>query len=206
MHHMSLPLSSIAAPASTTPQPTPQAIPDASQSAYIALASALFSALSLDSHFSSWNTDIGTSAHMTFNCHWMHNMMLHCIPIHLADGAVVYSEGISTVQFSPVVHGQEMAKLEFTNVLYVPSLSSNLLSVLYLTMYHSFTILIERDTLYFIWNSKIIFQACLSPSNSTFLLGETIPGQQIVFLLSSSPLPLDLSLGIVASATTTWQG
>ena len=49
-----------------------------------------------------------------------------CIPICLADGSVVYSEGVGTVQFSPVVHGQEMVKLEFTNVLYVPSLSSNL--------------------------------------------------------------------------------
>ena len=107
---MSLPLSSTAAPASTTPQPTPQAIPDAPQSAYIALASALFSALSPDSHFSSWNADSGTSAHMTFNWHWMCNMTPHCIPIRLADGSVVYSEGIGTVQFSPVVHGQEMAK------------------------------------------------------------------------------------------------
>ena len=59
-------------------------------------------------------------------------MMPHHIPIRLADGSVVYSEGIGTVQFSPVVNGQEMAKLEFTNVLYVPSLSSNLFSVLYI--------------------------------------------------------------------------
>jgi len=190
MCQISLPLSSIAAPASTTPQPAPQAISDAPQSTYIASASALFSASSLDSHFSSWNTDTGASAHMTFNWHWMCNMTLHRIPIHLADGAVVYSEGIGTVQFSPVVHGQEMAKLEFTNVLYVPSLSSNLLSVLYLTIHCSFTVLIERDTLHFIWDSKIIFQACISPSNSAFLLGETIPVQQIASLSSSSPLHL----------------
>jgi len=191
---MSLPSSSTAAPASTTPQPAPQAISDTFQSAYTTLASALFSASSPDSHFSSWNADTGTSAYMTFNWHWMHNMILHCISIHLADGSVVYSEGIGTVQFSPVVHGQEMVKLEFTNVLYVPSLSSNLLSVLYLTMYHSSTILIERDTLHFIWDSKIIFQACVSPSNSAFLLGKTIPVQQIASLSSLSPLPLDLSL------------
>jgi len=193
MCQMSLPLSSTAAPASTTPQPTPQAISDAAQSAYIASASALFSASSLDSHFSSWNADTGASAHMTFNWHWMCNMTPHRIPIHLADRAVVYSEGIGTVQFSPVVHGQEMAKLEFTNVLYVPSLSSNLLSVLYLTMHRSFTILIERDTLYFIWDSKILFQAQVSPSNSAFLLRETIPVQQIASLSSTSLLPLDLS-------------
>ena len=194
MHQISLPSSSTAAPASTTPQPTLQAVPDAPQSAYIASASALFSATSPDSHTSSWNADTGASAHITFNRHWMHNMTLHHIPIQLADGSVVYSEGIGTVQFNPVVHGQKMAKLEFTNVLYVPSLSSNLFSVLYLTMHHTFTILIERDTLHFIWDSKIHFQAQVSPSNSAFLLGETIPVQQIASLSSTSPLPMDLSL------------
>ena len=75
MCQMSLPLSSTAAPASTTSQPTPQAIPNAPQSAYIASASALFSASSPDSHFSSWNADTGASAHMTFNQHWMCNML-----------------------------------------------------------------------------------------------------------------------------------
>ena len=53
MRQMSLPSSSTAAPASTTPQPTPQAIPDAPQSTYIASASALSSASSPDAHFSS---------------------------------------------------------------------------------------------------------------------------------------------------------
>jgi hypothetical protein len=47
-------------------------------------------------------------------------------PIRLADGSVLYSEGVGSVHFNPVVDGQEMAPLEFTNVLYVPSLSSNL--------------------------------------------------------------------------------
>ena len=55
-------------------------------------------------------------------------MTAHRIPICLADGSVVYSEEIGTVQFTPVVNGQEMVPLEFTNVLYVPSLSSNLFS------------------------------------------------------------------------------
>ena len=183
--------SSSAASASTISQSTP----DAPQSASIASASALFSTASPDAHISSWNADTGTSAHMTFNRHWIHHMMPHRIPIRLADGSVVYSEGIGTVQFAPVVNGQEMAPLEFTNVLDVPSLSSNLFSVLYLTMHHSFTIFIERDTLHFVRDSKILFQADVSPSNSAFLLGETIPVQQIASLSSSSsPLPLDLSL------------
>ena len=107
---------------------------------------------------------------------------------------MVYSEGIGTVQFTPVVNEQKVAPLEFTNVLYVPTLSSNLFSVLYLTMHHSFIILIERDTLHFIWDNKILFQAHVSPSNSAFLLGNTVPVQQIASLSTSSPLPLDLFL------------
>ena len=190
MRQHSLPLSSTATPASLTSQST-QPAPNPPQSASIASASALFSAASPDAHFSSWNADTGASAHMTFNRHWMRNMTPHRIPIRLADGSMVYSEGIGTVQFSPVVNGQEMAILEFTNVLYVPSLSSNLFSVLYLTMNRSFTIHIEKDTLHFIRDSKILFQARVSASNSAFLLGETIPVQQIASLSSSSPLPID---------------
>ena len=61
-------------------------------------------------------------------------------------------------------------------------------------MHQSFTILIERDTLHFIRDNKILFQAHVSPSNSAFLLGNTFPVQQIASLLTSLPLPLDLSL------------
>ena len=92
---------------------------------------------------SSWNADTGASAHMTFNRHWMRHMTPHHIPIRLADGSVVYSEGIGSVRFIPAIEGQEMCPLEFTNVLYVPSLSTNLFSVLYLSMYRHFTVTIE---------------------------------------------------------------
>ena len=138
MHQMPSQSSPTAVPASTAP-PSTSGPP---QSTSIASASALLSTASPDAHMSSWNADTGASAHMTFNCYWIYYMTVHCIPIHLADGSVVYSEGIGTVQFAPVVNGQEMAPLEFTNVLYVPSLSSSLFSVLYLTMHCSFTIFI----------------------------------------------------------------
>jgi hypothetical protein len=82
-----------------------------------------------------------------------------------------------------------MIPLEFTNVLYVPTLSSNLLSVLYLTIHRSFTTLIEKDTLYFIRNNRIHFQAKATASNSAFLLGETILVQQLASLSSTYPHP-----------------
>ena len=139
MRQINAPLSSTAAPAIASPQSPP----DAPQSAHIGSASALFSASQPHSH-SSWIADTGASAHMTFNHHWMRNLTPHCIPIVLADGSVLYSEGIGTVRFNSVVDGQERSSLEFTNVLYVPSLSSNLFSVLYLTMHRLFTIFMSE--------------------------------------------------------------
>ena len=87
--------------------------------------------------------DTGTSAHTTCHHHWMRNLKSHHIQIRLADGSVVYSEGVGSVCFNHVVNGQEMAALEFTNVLHVPALCSNLFSVLYLTLHCHFTVCIE---------------------------------------------------------------
>ena len=64
-------------------------------------------------------------------------------------GSVVFSEGVGSLRFNPVVNGQEIATLEFTNVLYVPALCSNLFSVLYLTLHRHFTVCIEQDTMHF---------------------------------------------------------
>jgi hypothetical protein len=194
LRQMSLSPPATAAPASTNSQSAAQAVPEAPQSASIASASAQFSASTPDAHISSWIADTGASAHMTFNRHWMRNITPHRIPIRLADGSVIYSEGIGSVQFTAVVHGQEMIPLEFTNVLYVPTLSSNLLSVLYLTMHRSFTTLIEKDTLHFIRNNRIHFQAKVTASNSAFLLGETIPVQQLASLSSTLHPALDFAL------------
>jgi transposase InsO family protein len=190
MRQISPPSSSTAAPATTSSQPTPSA----PQSASIASASALSSVTQSEPH-SSWNADTGASAHMTFNRHWMRNMKPHCIPIRIADGSVLYSEGIGSVRFIPVIEGQEKTPLEFTNVLYVPSLSSNLFSVLYLTMHRHFSVSIEKDTLNFIRGAQTMFQAKISPStNAAFLVGESVPVEEFASLSSTITLPLDLDL------------
>src|SRR5258708_4276106 len=131
---------------------------------------------------------------MTFNRHWMRHMMPYRIPIHLADGSVLHSEGIGSVRFIPVVNGQEMAPLEFTNVLYVPTLSTNLFSVLYLTMHRYFSVSIALDTLHFIRDSQTVFQAKVSSSNAAYLVGNTIPVEEFASLSSTATLPMDLTL------------
>jgi len=70
---------------------------------------------------------------MTPYCHWLRNYVPKCISIKLADDNIVYSAGVGTVVFSPGVNGRQVRPVEFTKVLYVPDLRSNLLSVLYLT-------------------------------------------------------------------------
>jgi hypothetical protein len=201
MRQHSLPSSSTASPASTSSQ-SPS---DTPQSASAASASALSSSsFQHDSH-TSWNADTGASAHMTCHLHWMRNLKPHRVQIRLADGSVVYSEGVGSVGFNPVVDGQEMAPLEFSNVLYVPALCSNLFSVLYLTLHRHFTVCIKKDTKHFIRDNRIAFQAKTGASNAAFLVGDTIPVEEFASLSSATTLPLDPASGIVASATTTWQ-
>jgi GAG-pre-integrase domain len=120
--------------------------------------------------------------------------MPHRIPIRLADRSVLYSEGVGSVHFNPVVNGQKMSPLEFTNVLYVPSLSSNLFSVLYLTTYRSVTVLIVRDTLNFLRDGHIVIQAQVNALNAAFLTGETLPVEHFASLSSSTTLPMDWDL------------
>ena len=107
-------------------------------------------------------------------------------PGRLADGSVC---------FNPVINGQEMAPLEFTNVLYVPAWCSNLFSVLYLTL-HCISLCALSKTLcmHFIRDNKIDFQAKTGASNSAFLVGDTIPVEEVTSLSSASTLPLDWNL------------
>jgi hypothetical protein len=48
---------------------------------------------------------------MTYNRHWMRNLKPHRVQIRLADGSVVYSEGVGSVWFNLVINGQEMPPL-----------------------------------------------------------------------------------------------
>jgi len=194
MSQIASPSSSTASPPSTISQATSQSTPSTLQSANVTTASALSSVIQSQSH-SSWNADTGASAHMTFNRHWMHHMTPYRIPIRLADGSVLYSEGIGSVRFIPEVNGRQMAPLEFTNVLYVPSLSTNMFSVLYLTIHCHFTVSIELDTtIHFIRDGQTVFQAKTSSSNATYLVGNTIPVEELASLSSTATLPMDLTL------------
>ena len=74
----------------------------------------------------------------------MSDLKPYHVQIRLTDGPAVYSEGVWSVRFNPVINGQKMLPLEFSNVLYDPALCSNLFSVLYLTLHLSFTVCMRR--------------------------------------------------------------
>ena len=109
MRQHNLPHTPTASPAFTSPQVAPS-LP---QSASVAPASALSSYASPPHSDSSWNADSGASAHMTCHRLWIQNLRPHRVQIRLADGSVVYSEGVGSVRFNSVVNGREMAPLEF---------------------------------------------------------------------------------------------
>jgi hypothetical protein len=66
------------------------------------------------------------------------------IPIRLANSELVYAVGIGSVRFQPVVEGHRSRVVEFTRVLQVPELRSNLLSVLYLTQHKAIQVIISH--------------------------------------------------------------
>ena len=88
-----------------------------------------------------WNADTGATSHMTPHRHYLKDYKPHRVPIQLADNKVVYSAGIGTFVFMPVVNGVNLQHLEFTEVLHVPDLKNNLLSVLFLTRHRAYTVL-----------------------------------------------------------------
>ena len=109
----------------------------------------LNSPLQLDASYD-WNADTGATSHMTPYRYWIWNYTQLCIPIKLADNTIIYSAGVGTVIFNPVVRGRSSRAVEFTRVLHVPKLRNNLLSCLYLTRHKGFEIHITSNHMDFL--------------------------------------------------------
>src|SRR5882757_10045054 len=146
--------------------------------------------LQLDADFH-WLADTGATSHMTSHCH-LFNQYAPCrIPIRLADNSVIYAVGRGTVVFEPVLGGKVARSVEFSEVLHVPDLWSNLLSCLFLTRTRGFHITISVDSMTFRLARRTLFTATIDTTNSAHLNGTTIASQSA---FHTSTLPLDLSL------------
>jgi hypothetical protein len=151
-----------------------------------------FDACATSSNNVLWNTDTGATSHMTPHKSWLRNYTPYKVPIKLADSRVIYSEGVGSVLFRPLINGQLARDVEITRVLHVPALRNNLLAVLYLTKHKGFSVHITGDHIEFARNGSVLFTATINENNVGYLNGHTIDGNEYVHFAST--LPLDLSL------------
>ena len=140
-----------------------------------------------------WNTDTGATSSMTPHKSWIRNYKPHRVPIRLADNSVIYSEGIGSVCFRPLINNTHARDIEFTKVLHVPALCNMLLAVLHLTKYKGIDVLISKSKMSFIDQHKnTLFTATIGKDEIGYLDGFTIDNMEKAHLVST--LPLDLSL------------
>ena len=95
--------------------------------------------------------------------------------------------------FEPVIDGKSSRAVEFSNVLHVPDLRNNLLSVLYLTRHSGFVVYINATHMSFSCSSgPPLFIASINNHNAAFLDGMTQCVTQ--YAQAATTVPLNLVL------------
>jgi len=87
---------------------------------------------------------------------------------------VVWSEGVGVCWFEPILQGSPAPLVRFSNVLYVPQLASNLLSLFTITAL-GYTFTGTGHSLAFSKDGQVLFQATVSGRRIGQLLGRTLP-------------------------------
>ena len=95
------------------------------------------------------------------------------------------------VRFKPVIRGKE-AVVSFSDVVHVPDLRSNLLSVLFLTCHCGYRVVIDGACMEFIKDGVTRFTATIDANNTAYLDGMTLHVPECANKVST--LPLDISL------------
>ncbi|EKM50401.1 uncharacterized protein PHACADRAFT_104211, partial [Phanerochaete carnosa HHB-10118-sp] len=142
------------------------------------------------SHFL-WTADTGATSYMTPYKHWFHNYTPMRVAVHFANNRIIYSEDVESVVFAPEVKKKLVRKLEFSRMLHVPELGSNLFSVLYLVRHHSLNVHIYSDCMNFDHNGETLFCAFINTSNTAYFDGTVISAMDSAQVANSSALPLD---------------
>jgi hypothetical protein len=117
-----------------------------------------------------WNLDTGASIHMTPHRQWFRSYSPHIVPVRLADNTIIYSAGLGSVEFKP----DGLNPVIFHDVLHVPALGSNLLSLFHLTRIKGYKIGIENDQVLFYRDKSLMFSATVDNNNVGHLNGQTI--------------------------------
>ena len=108
-----------------------------------------------------WCVDSGASSHMTPHRDWFVHYTPHVVPIKVADGNIIYSAGIESVHFKPVLRGSEAPGrlVVFSRVLHVPALSRPLLSITSLTMHSGWRVTLWKDCKSFYKDGNLVCSA-----------------------------------------------
>ena len=142
---------------------------------------------------SDWIADTGATAYMTPHRHWLRDYEPYVTPIRCANSEVVYSVGRGTVVFAPVIGGKAAQYLSISSVLHVPSLSSNLLSVLRLTKHHGVAVRMEKGQMSFHKAKQVVLTASIC-KNAPVLDGATVPAFESVLSTTSVNARIDRPL------------
>ena len=123
-------------------------------------------------------------------------MKPHRVHIRLGDHSVVFSEGMGSVWFEPVLDGLPGPAVRISNVLYVPALCSNLLSVLTLSVKHGIRVSIKNKEMVFTSGTgSTLFTATVGDNYAAMLNGRTlpnIPAPQAIYTAATAPLTRQL--------------
>ena len=84
----------------------------------------LSSPLQLNADFH-WLADTGVTSHMTPHHHWFKSYIHFRTPVCLANNTIIFSAGVGSMVFEPVVDGKQVRAVEFSRVLHVPDRRSN---------------------------------------------------------------------------------
>ena len=118
---------------------------------------------------------------MTSHYYWF-KTYTHCRKVVcLADNSIIYSASVKSVIFKSTIHGKRARTVEFSNILHILDLRSNLLSCSSFTCSKGFEIDISSHTIIFkkkldrryknVWDSSGITPIALSKgfSNETLI-------------------------------------
>lgn len=126
-----------------------------------------------------WNADSGATSHMTPHKKWIRNMKPCKIPIKLANDEIVYAEGIGSVIFNP----RNYESIRFSQVLYVPSLSNNLFSIVSAVLDAKLRVVIENDELNFSKDGETLFKGMIK-GKTAMLDGDTLENTEHAFIMA----------------------
>jgi hypothetical protein len=117
--------------------------------------------------------DSGATSHMNPHREWFLDYTPTRIPVRLADDSIIYSAGKGSMVFCPTIEGKATPPVIITDVLHVPHLANNLISVNYLSKCKGYRVINDGNKMIFNRGGVTLFTATITNSNLAYLDGFT---------------------------------